>query len=249
MPAVFYGIGVGPGDPELLTLKAIKAMREADVIIAPITEKKDESTALAIARPYLARNTVVLEQVFPMVFDPGTLSEAWEKNRMEILSLLDAGKTAAFLTLGDPMLYSTFCYLHAIMKDSGYPVVVIPGIPSFCAAAARTGQPLALGDEVLSIVPATLPHERLRRVIEVSDSLALLKVSHNWPEIADALKEDSAIEDSVLVSKCGTADEEIINNLSLAKEKKINYLSLILAKKRKRGKPGELLSPCCDCRK
>ena len=109
MSGIFYGIGVGPGDPELLTMKAIHVMEKVDVLIAPKTEKKDGSVALSIARPYLRPDIEIVYQVFPMVkgFAENSIG-AWEQNKQEILSLLKAGKNVAFLTLGDPMFYSTY---------------------------------------------------------------------------------------------------------------------------------------------
>ena len=111
MRGTFYGIGVGPGDPELLTVKAIKAIEAADVLIAPKTEKKDGSVALEIARPHLKKDIEIVYQVFPMVKDFAEDTGAWEANKAEILALLHAGKNVAFLTLGDPMFFSTYIYV------------------------------------------------------------------------------------------------------------------------------------------
>lgn len=235
MAGTFYGVGVGPGDPELLTVKAVRLIQEADVIIAPHTEKKDESTALAIARPYLKDTARILYLVFPMIFQPGALSAAWESNKETILGLLAGDKNVVFLTLGDPMLYSTYIYLHRLLKDCGYPLVTVPGIPSFCAAAAATGTPLAEGEEVLSIVPATLETEKLCRVMETADNLVFLKASHSWPRIAQII-DKSEVEQAVLVTKCGSPEEEVCYDLADWQDRKINYLSTILAKKGQKGK-------------
>ena len=114
MAGTFYGIGVGPGDPELLTMKAIKAIEKADVLIAPKTEKKDGSVALSIAKPYLKDDNEIVYQVFPMVVNFET-TDAWQKNKEEILALLQAGKNVVFLTLGDPMFYSTYIYVYRLL--------------------------------------------------------------------------------------------------------------------------------------
>ena len=111
MTGVFYGVGVGPGDPELLTVKAVKVIQAADVIIAPQTEKKEDSTALTIAKPFLKEDVTIVKMVFPMVFNRTALSAAWEDNKNTILELLAAGKKVIFLTLGDPMFYSTYIYV------------------------------------------------------------------------------------------------------------------------------------------
>lgn len=107
MKGIFYGIGVGPGDPELLTMRAINVLKEVDIIIAPKTEKKEDSVALEIARPYLKPDVEIVKQVFPMVVNFEQSPEAWEQNKAEILALLEQGKKVAFLTLGDPMFYSS----------------------------------------------------------------------------------------------------------------------------------------------
>ena len=118
MRGTFYGIGVGPGDPELLTVKAIKAIEAADVLIAPKTEKKEGSVALEIARPYLKDDIEIVYQVFPMVKDFAEDTGAWEANKAEILALLNAGKNVAFLTLGDPMFYSTYIYVFRLLEQA-----------------------------------------------------------------------------------------------------------------------------------
>ena len=115
---IFFGIGVGPGDPELLTVKAIHAIQRADVLIAPKTEKKDGSVALSIARPYLKPDVKIVYQVFPMVRDFAEDPSAWQENKREILELLRDGKNVAFLTLGDPMFFSTYIYVCPLIASA-----------------------------------------------------------------------------------------------------------------------------------
>ena len=111
MAGTFYGIGVGPGDPELLTMKAVNTIRKVDVLIAPKTEKKDGSVAYNIAKPYLRDDVEIVYQVFPMVKHFEESTEAWEANMKEILGFLEAGKNVGFLTLGDAMFFSTYIYV------------------------------------------------------------------------------------------------------------------------------------------
>ncbi|WP_094604485.1 Cobalt-precorrin-2 C(20)-methyltransferase [Sporomusa silvacetica DSM 10669] len=233
MAGIFYGIGVGPGDPELLTLKAINAIKTADVIIAPRTEKKDESTAMSIARPYIQERSEILELVFPMNYNAQALSDAWVNNKKTILELLDAGKKVAFLTLGDPMLYSTYMYVHRLLEDSGHEIINIPGVNSFSAIGNRLGMALAEGGDILSIVPATIDDERLERVLAVSDNVVLMKVYKNFTEIVEKLNKHGMVENAVMVSKCGLEGEEIIHDLEANGSKKVNYLSTILTKRSK----------------
>ena len=174
MEGTFFGIGVGPGDPELLTVKAIHAIEKADVIIAPKTEKKDGSVALSIARPYLKPEIEIVYQVFPMVANFSESTAAWEKNKDEILALLRAGKNVAFLTLGDPMFYSTYIYVYRLLEPTGAAITTIPGIPAFCAIGSQLGYPIVEGNDILSIIPATAPAEGLYLVsVDYPEEFAL----------------------------------------------------------------------------
>ena len=235
MQGTFYGIGVGPGDPELITIKAVKILREVDVIIAPRTEKKQSSSALFIARSFIRQDAQVLELVFPMVFEQGSLAVAWEHNKNIILSFLNEGKNVAFLTLGDPMIYSTYIYVYRLLEGNGLKIETIPGVTSFCAAASRLGFPLAEGNDILSIVPATLDEENLEKMLSCTDNLVLMKVYKNYEQIIRQLKKSSLADHAVMVSRCGFKDEEIIYNLNQSEDKKPNYLSTILARKRTAG--------------
>jgi len=235
MSGIFYGVGVGPGDPQLLTLKAVEVIKNADVIIAPKTEKKEESTALSIARPYLRADVEILKLVFPMVSDADTLTEAWENNKNSILAELTAGKKVVFLTLGDPMFYSTYMYVYRLLKDSEYAIETIPGVPAFCAMGSQLGQPLAEGNDVLSIIPATMQEDEMDKVLTISDNVVLMKVYKNFTQIVDKLKEHGFAENAVMISKCGLPDEEINYDLDQVDAQQVNYLSTILAKKRKLG--------------
>lgn len=232
MAGIFYGIGVGPGDPELLTLKAVNVIREVDVIIAPKTEKKEDSLALSIARPYLKDNVEIVKQVFPMVVKFEQSPGAWESNKNEILALLQAGKKVAFLTLGDPMFYSTYIYVFRLLENSGYEIETIPGIPAFCAIGSKLGYPLVEGNDILSIIPATATEEKVKEVIAVTDNVVMMKVYKNFPEMVDVLTEHDLTDKAVMISRCGLPDEVIIRDLEAAKEQKVNYLSTILARRR-----------------
>ena len=111
MKGKLFGIGVGPGDPELMTVKAARIVGEADIIITPKTEKKDGSVALNIAKPYIQEHTEIVPVVFPMVLDDNAQAEGWQEAKKIIVSYLEAGKNVVFLTLGDPMFYSTYMYI------------------------------------------------------------------------------------------------------------------------------------------
>lgn len=231
MSGIFYGVGVGPGDPELLTVKAIKVIEAADVIIAPKTEKKEGSVALTIAGPYVKPDVEILTQVFPMVSDTEILSEAWESNKQTILALLAAGKKVVFLTLGDPMFYSTYIYVFRLLEDAGYPIETIPGITAFCAIGSKLGYPLVEGNNILSIIPATIEEDKLDQALAMSDNVVLMKVYKNYHEVVEKLQRFQLADKAVMISRCGLPDEEVVRELRPADGKKINYLSTILSRR------------------
>ena len=231
MRGTFYGIGVGPGDPELLTVKAIKAIEAADVLIAPKTEKKDGSVALKIARPYLKEGVEIVYQVFPMVKDFAKNPEAWEENKAEILALLDAGKNVAFLTLGDPMFYSTYIYVFRLMEQENVEIVTIPGVPAFAAIGSRLNRPIVEGDDILAIIPGTADRADIEKILSTVQSAVVMKVYRNAPEIIDLLAENHMAEDAVLVSRAGLDDEKIIRDIGAQCGEPLNYLSTILARR------------------
>lgn len=233
MAGIFYGVGVGPGDPELLTLKAVAVIKAADVIIAPKTEKKEDSVALSIARPFLKNDVKIVKLVFPMVFNADALSEAWEKNKSVILELLAAGKKVVFLTLGDPMFYSTYIYVFRLLENCGYPIETIPGVPAFCAIGSKLGYPVVEGDDVLSIVPATIAEEKLDRVLAMTDNVVLMKVYKNAGQVISRLQRHGLADRAVMVSRCGLDDEKVVHNLQDVGDQKLNYLSTILARRNK----------------
>ena len=231
MRGTFYGIGVGPGDPELLTVKAIKAIEAADVLIAPKTEKKEGSVALEIARPYLKDDIEIVYQVFPMVKDFAEDTGTWEANKAEILALLNAGKNVAFLTLGDPMFYSTYIYVFRLLEHEVVDIVTIPGIPAFAAIGSRVGRPIVEGNDILAIIPGTADAQRLEEVMAVASSAVVMKVYHNSAEIIDLLRRNNMTKEAVLVSRVGLDDERIIHDLEAHADEKLNYLSTILTRR------------------
>ena len=229
----FIGVGVGPGDPELLTLKAVRALAAADVVIAPRTEKRGDSIALSIAKPYMNKDVEILELVFPMVYQPEELSDAWKANRNIIEKRLNAGQTVVFLTLGDPMFYSTYIYVFELLANFGHSIETIPGVTAFCAIASHHGTPIVEGDDVLSVVPATISPEKLDQILAVSDRLVLMKVSRNFGELSQRLQRHGFAENALMVSKCGHPDETVHDDIMTVSPGDVTYLSTILARKRK----------------
>jgi len=162
---ILYGVGVGPGDPGLLTLKAVAVLGAADVIYAAASTKNDYSVSLSVARPHLREGAAVRTLAFPMTRDEAALAAAWEKNARIVLADMEAGLGVAFLTLGDPMTYSTFGYLLATVQRlaPGARVEIVPGVTSYAAAAALSGRVLAQREETLAIVSGAAGGDALRR--------------------------------------------------------------------------------------
>ena len=175
-----YGIGVGPGDSKLLTVKAVEAIEQADMIITPKTEKKEGSVAFNIAKPYIPDTVEIFPMVFQMNTDMEAVNKQWEINRKLIQEKLDEGKNLVFLTLGDPMLYSTYMYIFNEFKDSEeYEVETIPGIPAFLGIASYIGLPVTEWEENVLIIPATCDHKRkLASLIADHTEVWLMNVPH-----------------------------------------------------------------------
>lgn len=224
---ILYGVGVGPGDPELLTLKAVKLLRSADVIAAPDTGGESQ-TALNIVRDYIAGKPVVLCPA-PMTRDKVKLNQAWEENTSRVCALLEEGKTVAFITLGDPAIYSTYFYLHRRVLSRGCRAELVPGIPSFCAAAARLNTSLCEGNERLLIVPAS--HGDLEDSLDVKANKVLMKAGRQLGELKETLRRRGELEGAALAVNCGLPGEMIWPQFSEA-DPDAGYFALVLLKQR-----------------
>ena len=231
MQGKFYGIGVGPGDPELLTYKAVRLLGEVDVVAVPVAGPDKKSTAFSIAESFIGDRCRVLEIDFPMTHERSKLEKAWETGRKMISTALNRGESVAFITLGDPMLYSTYIYLYHHLHQAGYAVFIVPGINSFSAAAAAAGVPLTFGDEKMAILPGAA-------VIELSDeelagfqTFALFKVANYYEQVVERLERAGRLKGSVLIINCGQPGERIVSDLKSVLGKKLSYFSLIISRK------------------
>ena len=166
-----------------------------------------------------------------MVANFAESTDAWEENKAEILALLEEGKNVAFLTLGDPMFYSTYIYVYRLLEHEDVEIQTIPGIPAFCAIGSQLGYPIVEGNDIVSIIPATASPEKIAKILPVTDNAVLMKVYKNFPAIADMLSENNLAKKAVMVSRCGLPDEERIDDIEAQKEKKVNYLSTILTRR------------------
>ena len=227
-----YGIGVGPGDPDLLTMAAVKKLAQVDVIFAASSSKNDYSLALGIAKPHLPEHIRVEVLKFPMTRDKQKLQEAWEENGRIAADILKQGHNAAFLTLGDPMIYSTFGYLLQILTATHpeIPVEIIPGITSFQAAAARTQTILTESGENLVIFSGVGDEEKLDALLTQADNAVILKSYKNFDMLRDTVNRHGRTKNSVFISRLGLEGEHITHDLDVIINQP-HYLSLLLVKK------------------
>lgn len=230
-----FGIGVGPGDPELITLKALNILKRVDIVFAASSTKKSHSLAVGIASGFLKKKVPVELLGFPMTRNEKELKAAWRDNAHNVMESLKQGKDAAFITLGDPMTYSTFGYIMQTIRETtpDVPIKIIPGITSYQAAAAAAGRVLAKAEESFTVVSGAMGAERLKQIIDHTDSVVMLKVYKRFNEIMDTLNRLELGEKSVLISRCGLEDEEISRASQYAGKAHPPYLSLLIIKKQK----------------
>jgi precorrin-2/cobalt-factor-2 C20-methyltransferase len=232
--SILYAIGVGPGDPELLTLKGARLLREADVVIAPVADPGGSSVAHAIIHDLLdpSRQQVVT-QVFPMRRESADLEEIWAQSAVQVAGFIRSGKTVAFVTLGDPSLYSTFQYLYRHLKRlcPDVPVEIVPGVSSINAASALADLPLGLGDERLAILSATSPPDVLQRAFEDFDTIVLMKVHRVFVGLRDLLAAAGLKEKAVFLKRVGLPGQAVFQELDSVGEGDLDYFSLLIVRK------------------
>lgn len=228
-----YGIGVGPGDPDFITLKAVNILSQVDMVFAASSKKNSHSLAAEIAKPHLKASVPIQILPFPMTRDKSVMAAAWQDNARTVIKVLEQGKNAAFITLGDCMTYSTYGYvLKQIQKLAPHlEIRSIPGITSYQAAAARINTPLVEGEESMVLLSGVMGGDRFRQISDHADNVVFLKAYKNAADIAKALDEAGMADKSVGIVKCGLKDEQIISNVNVFQEKKPDYWTLIISKK------------------
>ncbi len=231
-----YGIGVGPGDPELLTLKAHRILNEADVIFCPEKSKGAGSFAYDIIKGLLVSGKAeIVNLVYPMHYHGARLQEMWTENARIIADHLKGGRMGAFITLGDPAVYSTFMYTLPYIEQAGVTVEVVPGIPSFCAVANTMKMPLMAWDEDLVVAPVWKNSgEELGKILREHDNVVLMKPSSNQQALVSALRENKLEDRFVLVTKIGTGEERQVTDFAELEQYEIPYLSTVIVKRQGR---------------
>ena len=225
MTGIQYGVGVGPGDPELMTLKAARLIRETEVIALPGTAA-EETVAYQIAVqavPELSKKTLV-PVAMPMTHDKEEMRRNHDKAADLLEIYLAKEENVVFLTLGDPTIYSTYLYVQKRIADRGYETCLVSGITSFCAAAARTGTPLVEWNEQLHIIPAV---HRLDHSLDLPGNYVLMKSGKKMGQVKEILRKSQ--KEVVMVENCGMKEEHIYRNVDEIPDD-AGYYSLIIAK-------------------
>lgn len=250
MTGTFTGVGVGPGDPELMTIRAVRAIRECSTVAVPISDRELEDTVLFSrgdpkeewGRKYLERCTAwqiagnavpeldekqVLLLPMPMIKERDRLKEIHDRDAAEVAKLLDEGQQVVFLTLGDPTVYSTCMYIHKRLKAKGYPTEIVPGVPSFCAAAARMDISLVENRDELHVLPASYDIEKS---LELPGTKVLMKSGKKIADVRRLLLEKGL--EAEMVENCGMENERIYLSAEEIPEE-AGYYSLLIVKERK----------------
>jgi len=233
MKGRIYGIGVGPGDPELLTIKAHRILNEVDLVCVPKSRAEKDSLALSIVRSAVDREFEVMELVFPMTHDKEVLERHWDEAADKMAGKAREGKSLAFITIGDPMFYSTYAYVlervKKIYTDIG--IETIPGITAFAACSAFINEPLTEADEKLAVIPAAYGIPAIKEALEDNDNVVLMKVNRMYDEVAGLLKEMDLLGNTVYISRCGYEDQYFTTDIESLAGKRKDYMSIMIIRK------------------
>jgi precorrin-2/cobalt-factor-2 C20-methyltransferase len=237
-----YCIGCGPGDPDLLTLKAINIIKNADIIYTPTAREGKPSVALSIVEGFLNKGTEIQQLVFPMIKDFNKLKENWKDNTKEITNSIRNGKRAIYLTVGDPSLYSTWIYIYREITNAhkDIEVEVIPGITSIFSFSAEIKTPIGEGEEIIGIIPACYNLDRLKTAAQCCDTLIFLKDGRYFNSVLEILMESGFPgESDIFIAQDVSTNSEALQKKKLSdllrnpNENNDKYFSIMIAKKKK----------------
>ena len=225
----FYGIGVGDGDPEELTIKAINTLKKLDVVLLPEAKTGDGSVAYEIAKEYMKTDIEKIFVEFPMLKSVEDRINARKENAKIVEKLLGEGKNVGFLTIGDTMTYSTYVYLLEYLPEK-YLVETVPGISSFVDMASRFNFPLMIGDETLKVVSLN-KKTNIEFELENNDNIVFMKVSRNFENLKQALIKTGNIDKIIMVSNCGKESQKVYYDIKDLTEDDIPYFTTLIVKK------------------
>lgn len=232
----FFGIGVGPGDPELLTLKALRVLNSVPVLAVPRSSESGDgvSRSFTIVKEAVdLSGKEVLELPFPMTMDKDALKMSRNEAAARIVERLEKGTDVAFITLGDPMLYSTFSYLMPLVLEAlpSLKIESVPGVTSFAAASCAALCPLAESNERVIIIPAVYDMESLREAILSSDTVVLMKVSRHFDKVLDLLESMGLKQRAFMASRVGWPEGTLTKDLEALRGRKLDYFSTLIIRK------------------
>ncbi|MEU8545825.1 precorrin-2 C(20)-methyltransferase [Streptomyces roseoverticillatus] len=238
-----YGVGLGPGDPSLMTVRAVEVIAAADVV-AYHSARHGRSIARSIAERHLRPEHIEERLVYPVTTETtdhpggyrGAMEDFYEEAAARLAAHLDAGRTVAVLAEGDPLFYSSYMHMHKRLADR-YPTEVIPGVTSVSAAAARLGEPLVEGEEVLTILPGTLPEEELTARLAATDSAVVMKLGRTFPAVRGALERSGRLADARYVERA-TMSGERTGRLADVDPSSVPYFSVAVLPSRVDAAPG-----------
>jgi precorrin-2 C20-methyltransferase/precorrin-3B C17-methyltransferase len=249
MTGRLFGVGVGPGDPELVTVKARRIVEAADVVAYPVA-RHGRGIARRIAAPYLRDGQVELAMTYPVTTEEtdhpggydGALRDFYDESAALIAEHLDAGRDVAVLCEGDPFFYGSYMYLHERLADR-YPTEVVPGVTSFSAAAAAAGTPLVKRDDVLTVLPGTLPPEVLAARLRNTDAAVVMKLGRTFPGVRAAAESAGVAERGVYVERASSDAERVAPLRDVDGD--VPYMSIVLVPSRavpaeRNGHPGSV---------
>ncbi len=244
MQGTFYVVGVGPGDPQLMTLKAAKILERCDVWFVPSAFDNGGSMALKIASGVInPEDKRILSHRFPMkqihrgkAPDP-EVKEAWQDAARTIMACLGDGQDVVFPTLGDPAIYSTGFYICETLQEYGSPfnVEIVPGVSAVGASSAVAAMPLCLGDEKLVVIPATFENDRIRELLDLCDAAVFMKVYNVMPRLVKLLEELDIVDNAVLVERCSLTDQRVWTDVREAVDSDLHYFSTMVVRKKSCG--------------
>lgn len=223
----FYGVSVGPGDPELLTLKGKRIIEDCPVMAVPVTGKGTSVALHIVEKAMDISEKAILTLTFMMTTDENILEENHKREAMRVIELLDKGIDVAMLNLGDVSIYSTFGCLHKIIGEAGYETEMVPGVPSFCCAAAVLKTSLAAGKEPLHIIPSGC--ESLESSLSLEGTKVLMKIGSGLPQVKSMLREKGLVDKASLVVNCGFPQQRVYENMEDAADYE-GYFAIIVVK-------------------
>ena len=234
--AKFYGIGTGSGDSTLVTIKAVNTIKMLDILYTPEPKKGGDSLALSIVKEYVPDTVEIKQRHFPMNNDSVEKMASWDAIAAEIKDDVKAGKEVGFITLGDPMIYSTYVYIMERLMDE-IEVETIPGISSFSNIASNQNFPLVMDTDPLMVIPCTMEEEKIDAALQTYDCFVLMKVYKNFKEIVQKLEKYDLIDSAILVSNSSQEREVVYKDLrDVHLQEKISYFSTILVNRNNKRK-------------